>query len=427
MRLWRVQNEFDMITRIPYWFPPGNDWQHAQTYHLWIRQGELLVQAHEMVLGSSGINSFTSWGAGASSSPLVHKLGGPRGYVAALRKALTTSRIGTGQIFPVNPVASPSADPDQSVSDFPNRSRIRLQVVVAGLGLGLALWCKITAVCVCPALVVAAALAATSSDSAENDRMAAQAGAFVEFLVLGTAAAALTYGPWVLWYRQTTGFWLPTALPSQTMLKTAPFVAQALGRSVVFYVWRLLRLCPVYVLALLLPLKSAWNGLLLFFLSSLHEGFVRRHVFLAAAGWGFIACMTIIGVIFGGGFQMRFILPATPPLALLAAEAATSPRAWRSRRWFRAFVRPSLTSRPVPSFALFLTAIAAASLAVGAMHTLFYGVLFAPLHAELGGVGPEPADVWSMVALAFRSDLPYPPPEELRRTFSVLAHYGVEL
>ena len=78
-----------------------------------------------------------------------------------------------------------------------------------------------------------------------------------------------------------------------------------------------------------------------------------------------------------GGFQMRFVLPAMPALAILAAEAATTTTITLLAT-SATVAKPA--SRPT-------AALAVAGLAVGVTHCLYYGVLFAPLFAELGGSG----------------------------------------
>ena len=86
VRHWRVQNQMDIIARIPYWLPPCfNDWKHAQTRHIWLRRDKLVKKKGEILLASSPVNSFSSCFALSSSSPAVHKLGGARGYVKYLR------------------------------------------------------------------------------------------------------------------------------------------------------------------------------------------------------------------------------------------------------------------------------------------------------------------------------------------------------
>jgi hypothetical protein len=60
---------------------------------------------------------------------------------------------------------------------------------------------------------------------------------------------------------------------------------------------------------------------------------------------------------------------------------------------------------------------------VGAMHCFYYGVLFSPLYAELGG--PHGHAIWTVASLARSSPLPYPMPEDLERALPLLAHYGL--
>mmetsp|Transcript_44309 Transcript_44309/g.120727 ORF Transcript_44309/g.120727 Transcript_44309/m.120727 type:complete len:152 (-) Transcript_44309:55-510(-) len=118
-----------------------------------------------------------------------------------------------------------------------------------------------------------------------------------------------------------------------------------------------------------------------------------------------------------GGFQMRFVLPAMPALAILAAEAATTTTITLLAT-SATVAKPA--SRPT-------AALAVAGLAVGVTHCLYYGVLFAPLFAELGGSGLKPIDFWEMATAVRHSPTYYPLPEQVQRLFPLLGHYGVRL
>lgn len=142
--------------------------------------------------------------------------------------------------------------------------------------------------------------------------------------------------------------------------------------------------------------------------------------------------MSALGTIGGAGFQMRFVLPAMPALSILSAEALS--------RGCSVFddggesndddeqVRNTRAAVNERRYARFTAICGAVALAVGAAHCLYYGVLFAPLYAEIGGSTPSGASahtIWAAAAAAQGSPLPYPPPEDLQRGFPWLTHYGV--
>ena len=41
LRHHRVQNELDLVTRVPYWIPRPGMYKHSQTYHVWLRNGKV--------------------------------------------------------------------------------------------------------------------------------------------------------------------------------------------------------------------------------------------------------------------------------------------------------------------------------------------------------------------------------------------------
>ena len=142
-----------------------------------------------------------------------------------------------------------------------------------------------------------------------------------------------------------------------------------------------------------------------------------RRLILALWVGGFIGGMSLLGATCGSGFQMRFVLPATPALAVLVAEAATT-------KTMTVLTTSATVARPASQP---LSTLAAAGLLIGAAHCLYFGVLFAPLYAELGGVGDHPVDVWVLAATARGTTVPYPLPDDIQRALGVLGHFGIQL
>jgi len=153
-------------------------------------------------------------------------------------------------------------------------------------------------------------------------------------------------------YNQATGLWLPPAIPSPAMLQHSTFVAAALGRGAAYYPAALLRLNPAYWFAALPPCLALvrWiRGTVISPLAnpetssrSIHassEGTKGSQATASAAAvndnakvsapfgtcvlwlWvvSWVGGMSALGVWGSAGFQMRFVLPATPALAALAA------------------------------------------------------------------------------------------------------------
>jgi len=71
-----------------------------------------------------------------------------------------------------------------------------------------------------------------------------------------------------------------------------------------------------------------------------------------------------------------------------------------------------------------LAPAAAALLAVAAAHSLLFGLLFAPLAADIGT--PQNA-LWASVVAARRAPLPYPPPVSLQSAWELFEHYGIQI
>jgi hypothetical protein len=186
-------------------------------------------------------------------------------------------------------------------------------------------------------------------------------------------------------YRRATGLWLPPAIPSPAMLQESAFVAAALSRSAAFYPAALLRLNPAYALAALPPARAAisWAARHVASVAAVLRRATpgaaatadkaddlaattataakataakcavntRADAAAAAAAddaddagrasqkprecaplgagvlwvWvvSWVAGMSALGAWGGAGYQMRFVLPATPALAALAAAGIT--------------------------------------------------------------------------------------------------------
>jgi hypothetical protein len=167
---------------------------------------------------------------------------------------------------------------------------------LAGATFGLAFLTKVAAVLILPAL----ALLALQRD--REGLGAAKAAAFV-------LPAVLLAGWWELTLKAYNGVWSPSAFPDAGVLARVPFTAEIVARPWYFYLVNVVAISPIYLLA---------------------AGAVarRRAGELPIAVWvlAFWIGATAFGLR-GGGYQSRYLAPAYPALALLAAEPIPSFRA----------------------------------------------------------------------------------------------------
>jgi len=240
-------------------------------------------------------------------------------------------------------------------------------------------------------------------------------------LALAMTVLGIFYGwPWLFWYHSQTGLWVPPALPSRAMLLRAPFVAAASARATLFYFTALIQLAPIYALPLAAGAVAAACALWEFVQEHrivparriaqrtlLHgrrymvpfDAITTKNIVLVIWAGGFVVGMSALGALGGAGFQMRFVLPATPALSVLSAKTIIG------------FQRRG----PGRSSSSVLVLCAVTALSAGAMHCLYNGILFAPLRADIGGAG------WATAFAEGASPLSYPPTSKSR---PLVAHYG---
>ena len=212
--------------------------------------------------------------------------------------------------------------------------------------------------------------------------------------------------PWTVHYSITTSRWLPSAWPSPPLLTRSPFVQQAVARHPAFYLSTLLTLAPAYLPSfLILPHDAATllSTLQRHGLSSLPTSLpqpVKARVVLGMWASAFLGGMSVLGLL-GAGYQMRFIAPALPALALLASDAIVG---WAEAGW------PACECM-------------ALLLSLGAMHGLYFGVLYAPIYADVTVALPE----------ILGSILAEPMPSgsgdgtELKAGYEMMRHFGAVL
>ena len=102
LRHYRVQNEQDFVSRMPYWLPfPGAYKHHG--HHVWLNQGGVAWTRNGAIPQASRPVNFmrlpsylagTKKGAGADVRVKFHKIGGGAGYSQAIAKWVAADAAG---------------------------------------------------------------------------------------------------------------------------------------------------------------------------------------------------------------------------------------------------------------------------------------------------------------------------------------------
>mmetsp|Transcript_31093 Transcript_31093/g.44663 ORF Transcript_31093/g.44663 Transcript_31093/m.44663 type:complete len:657 (-) Transcript_31093:28-1998(-) len=271
-------------------------------------------------------------------------------------------------------------------------------------------------------------------------------------LFIFVASTVVGHLPWLLTYWFFTGRWTPNAWPSQEMLRNSPFVRAAVDKPMFTYITTLLQVAPIHLYGLLfcavvIPLyilsrtiytnctfmwkKSDVKG------STVTEGHVRdcsspdptssseiplyEHFLLTKlcilSTWptAFLVGLTIIGS-FGSGFQARFLLPIVPATASLSAIVVSVLQAQLNTTITTSV--DTLNGRTIA--VTFSIVVFDVMVVVSAFHCLFYGVLFAPLFADLD------VSVWDLLSCIWKNPLSMPTSHDSwLETVRFLKHFGL--
>jgi len=167
----------------------------------------------------------------------------------------------------------------------------------AGVAFGLAILSKETAVLMLPAL-----LYATFKEGAFTRGL-------TRLLYFGVPAV-MVCSPWFYHFHQVTGVFFKGAEITEENLRI-PFINMMVNRPWYFYFWHIVVLSPIYVFAYFEIVER-----------------LKKRESLTEVVWAisYLVPLTLVGLL-GQGYQTRYILPAIPGLALLAASAVHRRRA----------------------------------------------------------------------------------------------------
>ena len=202
----------------------------------------------------------------------------------------------------------------------------------------------------------------------------------------------LGHGPWVLVYWISTGRLLPNAWPSATMISNSVFLQRSTNHPWYYYLYILSTISPIHMLGLL-QCSIALLGRVLRRVPrlDLDKGMTDYYILFV---WpvSYMVGLTCVGIA-GGGFQTRFLLPIIPATSLIASIGIVK----------------SVSISPV---AIML-------ISIGAMHLMFYGVMFYPFFCDFE------FNVFDVVEIILKSPRIYPDsPDAYNGIFRFMAHYG---
>ena len=93
LRHYRVQNELDLVTRVPYWTPYPGAYAHFQSVHVWLRGNQVMAEGDQPIKAASAPLNLFYWlirwiwrdnKAGISAHKMVNPA--KKGYVEKLER-----------------------------------------------------------------------------------------------------------------------------------------------------------------------------------------------------------------------------------------------------------------------------------------------------------------------------------------------------
>jgi hypothetical protein len=270
----------------------------------------------------------------------------------------------------------------------------------------LALNTKLTALALLPFLMLWLVLHKVRDENgqfAASDRLLGKLANALLHCVAFIVGSVLAYAPWACIYYGHTQRLFPNAWPSTDMIKKSTFLQTAVRQPYYFYLRSVLVLNPLYLPGLLTGIGCGVCVLIRavrFSHTEMNDEFYRQCKLAVFALWplSFITAFSALGIL-GAGFQTRFILPMVPCCCCLTAVSISKLTA-----------RVGSTAVIVPSVLL----------AYASIHSFYYGVLFAPLFADLD------FNVWDII-WDLLDALYYPPRDQntFKECVQWVRHYGV--
>jgi len=278
-----------------------------------------------------------------------------------------------------------------------SRTLQHLLQLVSGFAYGLlALNCKITNWALMPSL-----LCWTIFNIYFHHREVGTAISCAAIFLFGIAGG---HGPWVFVYHAVTGRWIPNAWPSEEMVRNSVYLQNALSQHPLFYMSSTFAVSPLHVVG---TLYAIGVGVYVIFrpattcqceIPNINTKLSRSISVVIFALWPacFFAGLTLVGIL-GGGYQIRFILPALPATSILAGMCV---------------VRSGAATGPLVAFLLCYSTI----------HVLYYAVLFPPL---FGAPDMSIFQIISHIRSSMLSDDRFM--EDMIKITEHMAHFGLVL
>lgn len=237
----------------------------------------------------------------------------------------------------------------------------------------------------------------------------------------------ISFAPWLYAYRVYAGRWIPNAWPSKAMIARSPFLQAATTRPIWYYAEVIVTYMPLQAIGIgagigfvvfagidrLLANVSKWRGnsSIDYSLSASAQASsisIAKIAILLVYPLAYVVSLTLLGSA-GAGYQSRFILSTVPASCTLGAIAITQGiSACRS------------THSGQSNYSSIIICVSALLTIISIMHCFFYGVLYAPLFADLD------ISMWRVMTKILQS--PYRPPasqSSMEETAGFARHFGV--
>ena len=226
--------------------------------------------------------------------------------------------------------------------------------------------------------------------------------------------ACIGHSPWVLFYYSVTGKLLPSAWPSEELLRRSQFVRKAVEKPWYSYLHTICTITPLMACGLIIGgvclLLAIYNIIIKKHdTRKIHENKELRRIWMPLYRlgilvlWplGYILGHTLLAAL-GAGTQTRFILAAVPGCAIIIAIGID--KASKSQLF------------PIVYAPLFLL------LFIQVIHCFYYGILYPSLHADVD------MSIYDIISLILKSPVHIPSTKDsFLETGMYMKHFGLNL